>query len=90
MNAAMINIFRIPELRKKIFVTLGLLFIYRIGFHIPIPGVDIDKLHAMDAGQAEGGLEFIFNMMSTLSGGAMGTFFIFALGVLWILGVMVF
>ena len=35
------NIFRIPDLRKRVLFTLGLLAVYRIGGHIPIPGVNI-------------------------------------------------
>ena len=38
------NIFRIPDLRKRILFTLGLLFVYRLGGHIPTPGVNADKL----------------------------------------------
>ena len=38
------NIFAIPELLRKIIFTLALLCIYRIGFHIPLPGVDQEKL----------------------------------------------
>ena len=34
------NIFRIPDLRKRIFFTLALLAVYRVGGHIPIPGVN--------------------------------------------------
>ncbi|MHC4942489.1 MAG: preprotein translocase subunit SecY [Planctomycetota bacterium] len=82
MNAGMFNVFRIPELRKKIFFTLGLLVIYRIGFHIPLPGVEYEKLQSIEEFHAEGGMEMIFGLMSTLSGGALGTFFIFTLGVM--------
>jgi len=78
----MLNVFRIPELRNKILLTLGLLVIYRIGFHIPLPGVDYEKVRAMEEFHAEGGLGMIFGLMSTLSGGALGTFFIFTLGVM--------
>ena len=41
--------FTIPELRKKIFLTLGLLAIYRIGFHIPLPMVDNARLTRQEA-----------------------------------------
>jgi preprotein translocase subunit SecY len=40
MLASVINIFRIPDLRNKILFTVALLIIYRVGFHIPIPGFD--------------------------------------------------
>ncbi|MBU0754768.1 MAG: preprotein translocase subunit SecY, partial [Planctomycetes bacterium] len=82
MSTGMFNIFRIPELRKKIFLTLGLLVVYRIGFHIPLPGVDYSKLEQIQQHHAQGGMEMIFGLMSTLSGGALGTFFIFTLGVM--------
>ena len=38
------NVFRIPDLRKRILFTLGLLAVYRLGGHIPTPGVNADKL----------------------------------------------
>ena len=38
------NIFRIPDLRKRILFTLGLLFVYRLGGHIPTPGVKWEQL----------------------------------------------
>ena len=34
------NIFKIPELKKRIFFTLGLLIVYRVGVHVPVPGID--------------------------------------------------
>ena len=82
MNVGILNLFRVPELRKKIFLTLALLVVYRVGFHIPLPGVDVSKLAAIMQHRAEGGLQMIFGLMSTLSGGALGTFFIFTLGVM--------
>lgn len=82
MNTGMFNVFRIPELRKKIFLTLALLFVYRIGFHIPLPGVNIAKLEALKHYHSEGALKMIFGLMSTLSGGALGTCYIFTLGVM--------
>ncbi len=38
------NIFRIPDLRKRILFTLGMLFVYRLGGHLPTPGIDTAKL----------------------------------------------
>ena len=40
MASGFTNLFRVPEIRKKILITLGLLLAYRVGFHIPIPGVN--------------------------------------------------
>ena len=39
------NIFNVPELRKKIAFTLGVLVVYRLGSYIPVIGVDVNKLH---------------------------------------------
>src|SRR4030081_3246282 len=38
------NIFRVPDLRKRLLFTLGLLAIYRLGGHIPVPGIDTNRL----------------------------------------------
>ena len=46
MFSAALNIFKIPELRKKIIFTVAMLCIYRIGFHVPVPGVDQKELAA--------------------------------------------
>ena len=40
MLQAVFNIFRIPELRNRVLFTLGILVVYRMGFWIPIPGID--------------------------------------------------
>jgi len=82
MNLALVNLFRIKELRQKILLTLGLLIVYRIGFHIPIPGVDYSQIAEMAKGYESGGLGLIFGLMSTLSGGALGQIVIFSLGVM--------
>ena len=44
MLQAVINIFKIPELRNRVLFTLGILAIYRMGFWIPIPGIDQGEL----------------------------------------------
>ena len=54
MWQAFLNIFRIPDLRKKVFFTMGMLAIYRIGFWVPLPGVD-QALLAEAAKQAQEG-----------------------------------
>ena len=38
------NIFKIPELKKRILFTFGLLVVYRIGVHVPVPGIDSSAL----------------------------------------------
>ena len=41
------NVFRIPDLRKRILFTLAMLAVYRLGGHIPTPGINADKLAAV-------------------------------------------
>ena len=78
-TSAFMNVFRIPELRKKIFVTLGLLFIYRIGFHVPLPGVNVLVLEGMKE-QISG--NDVLGLMNVLSGGQLQFPVLFSLGIL--------
>ena len=72
------GLFKIPELRKKILYTLFALAVYRVGVHIPTPGVNSDALQAFFAKQS-GTLFGWFNMFS---GGALERFSVMALGVM--------
>ncbi len=72
------NIFRIPELKKRIFFTLALLIVYRIGVHIPVPGIDAVALASFFA-RAKGTLLGLFDMFS---GGAFERLSVFALGIM--------
>jgi len=84
MLQAFLNIFRIPDLRKKVLFTLGMLAIYRIGFFIPIPGVDQRALtDAAQAAQEEGGAFGAFlQYTSIFTGGDFGQSTIFGLGIM--------
>ena len=66
------NIFKIPELKKRILFTLGLLIVYRVGVHVPVPGIDSGALASFFA-RAEGTIFGIFNMFS---GGALQRLFL--------------
>ena len=72
------NIFRIPDLRKRILFTLGLLFVYRLGGHIPTPGINTSALENYFQGQ-QGGL---FGFIDLFSGGQVRRMTIFALGIM--------
>jgi preprotein translocase subunit SecY len=72
------NAFRIPELKKRIMFTLGLLAVYRVGAHIPTPGIDSQALAAFFQ-QTQGTLLGFFDMFS---GGALSRLTIFALGIM--------
>ena len=72
------NIGKVPELRKRVLFTLGMLAVYRIGVFVTIPGVDRNVMQAVMRKQG-GGLLGLFNMFS---GGALANLSIFALGIM--------
>lgn len=76
--AGFADVGKIPELKKRILFTLGMLIVYRIGAHIPVPGIDAQAL-AMFFNQAKGSLLGLFDMFS---GGALSRLTIFALGIM--------
>jgi preprotein translocase subunit SecY len=81
MLSAFRNAFKIPELRGKILFTLAIIAIYRLGSHLPVPGVDFDRVQeflqtgARDPSGA-------FTLINLFSGGALTQFAIFALGIM--------
>lgn len=76
MITAIANAFRVPELRRRILFTLAILAVYRVGAHIPVPGVDLARVQQIIEGQAALGLLDLF------SGGALNRFAVFALGIM--------
>src|SRR5208337_4638610 len=72
------NMFRIPDLRKRIFFTLALLAVYRFGGHIPTPGIDGKRLTEFFQ-QNSGSL---FGFIDMFSGGNFRRLTIFALGIM--------
>ncbi len=80
MLATFINIFRIPELRNKLLFTFGMLAIYRIGYYVPVPGVDQS---AMMRGQpTRGGLASLIDTFELFTGGNLSQSTIFGLGIM--------
>jgi preprotein translocase subunit SecY len=84
MFTAVLNIFRIPELRNKVLFTLAVLAVYRIGFWVPIVGVDQSELTKAAETAAEGASGFgrIMQFASIFSGGSLGQSTIFGLGIM--------
>ena len=78
MFQAFLNAFRVPEIRKRIFFTFGILLLYRLGTFIPTPGVDLDQIRTFLSSQAGG----VFGIINLFSGGNFERFSIFALGIL--------
>src|SRR5947207_7983649 len=84
MIQALLNVFRIPELRNKILFTLGLLAVYRIGFWIPIPGVDqtqLMKFFEKASGDQSAAVR-VAQYMQIFSGGTFHRSTIFGLGIM--------
>jgi preprotein translocase subunit SecY len=88
MFEKVLNVFKIDDLRKKIVTTLILLFVYRIGAQVPLPGISLQRVHdflgevqkqGADAGGAFAGF---FNMVGTLSAGGLLSIGIFSLGIM--------
>jgi len=82
MLRAFANAFKIPELKKRILITLGLIAVYRLGCYIPIPGIDGGALAQFfeRLSKTQGGT--LFGIMNMFSGGAMQRLTIFALGIM--------
>ena len=73
------NIFKVAELRNKILFTLAMLAIYRLGSSLRVPGVDAQAISQLrEASKSQGALGFL----NLFSGGAFGSFSIFALGIM--------
>ncbi len=75
---AFANIFKIPDLRRRVMFTLGLLAVYRLGALIPVPGIDANKLEAFFA-QNQGSF---FGFVDMFSGGMFRRLTVFALGIM--------
>jgi preprotein translocase subunit SecY len=79
MFEALANAFRVPDLRKKILFTLAIIALYRVGSHIPVPGVSRSMIDALTAATSSSSALGLLNLFS---GGAMQNFAIFSLGIM--------
>jgi preprotein translocase subunit SecY len=77
MLAAFVNAFKVPDLRKKLFFTLFIIAIYRLGSHIPVPGIDIKTARSLTS--VNGG---VLGLLNLFSGGALTQLAVFALGIM--------
>ena len=75
---AFANIFRVPDLRKRLLFTLGLLAVYRLGSQIPTPGINVQRLEDFFS-SAQGS---IFGFFDLFAGGNLRRLTIFALGIM--------
>jgi len=82
MLSAFVNTFKVPELRRRILFTLGLLLVYRIGCYIPTPGINGAALAQIFSELARQSGGSILGLMDIFSGGAMSKCTVFALGIM--------
>jgi preprotein translocase subunit SecY len=73
------NAFALPDLRKRILFTLGILVLYQLAAHVPVPGVNQQALQELLQGQ--GATSALANILNLLSGGALSNFSVLAMGV---------
>ena len=78
----LLTIFKIPELRKKIFITLIFLAVYRIGYYVPLPMIDHVGLADKMAQASTGALGQVLGFVSLFSGGNLSQACIFSLGIM--------
>ena len=79
MLEALANAFRVPDLRKKILFTIGIIALYRLGAHIPVPGVSQAMITALTSATQNSSALGLLNLFS---GGALQTFAVFSLGIM--------
>ena len=83
MLGTVINIFRIPDLRNKVLFTLALLIIYRVGFHIPVPGFDQEQIAKItESRDTESPLGRAAEYMQMFTGGTLEKSSLFGLGIM--------
>ena len=81
MLKAFVNAFKIPDLRKKIFFTVGIIAVFRLGSHLPAPNINLaalEELRNATSGRGLSALQFI----DLFSGGALTRFAVFSLGIM--------
>jgi preprotein translocase subunit SecY len=69
------NVWKIPDLRKRFIFTLGMFLAFRIGTHIPVPGIDVKAIEGLFAGGT------VFGFLDLFSGGALSRLSLFALNI---------
>src|SRR5919199_1872516 len=71
--------FKVPDLRNKILFTLFVIALFRLGTHVPVPGVDFQAVRQLQNEAKSGG---VLGFLNLFSGGALTQFAVFALGVM--------
>src|SRR5688572_2060282 len=79
MLSTILSAFTVPEIRKKLAFTAMILALYRLGSHIPVPGVNADAVNSVQEEFGGGG---VLQLLDTFSGGGLSRIAIFALGIM--------
>ena len=79
MLSTIMSAFTVPEIRKKLAFTALLLALYRLGSHIPVPGINLQAVNDIQQQFGGGG---ILNLLNTFSGGGLSRIALFALGIM--------
>jgi preprotein translocase subunit SecY len=79
MLSTILSAFTVPEIRKKLAFTALLLVLYRLGAHIPVPGINVQAVKDVQSQFGGGG---ILNLLNTFSGGGLSRIALFALGIM--------
>src|ERR671931_572988 len=79
MATTILRALTVPEIRKKLAFTALLLALYRLGSHIPVPGIDVQAVNQIQRQFGNGG---ILNLLNTFSGGGLSRIALFALGIM--------
>jgi len=88
MFEKILNVFKIDDLRKKIVTTLILLFVFRIGAQVPLPGISLQRVHDFlsqverQGSEAGGAFSQFFSVVGALSAGGLLSIGIFSLGIM--------
>ncbi|HEY3374861.1 MAG TPA: preprotein translocase subunit SecY [Candidatus Aquicultor sp.] len=76
MIEALANAFKVPDLKRRILFTLAMIGIYRLGAHVPVPGVKVDALKSLFESSP------LLGFVDLFAGGALSNFAVFALGIM--------
>ncbi len=76
------HVFSVPDLRRKVLITIGLLALCRVGVYVPIPGIDTQALHDLFKNASGGGLGRILGLVNMFAGGALSRAGVFGLGIM--------
>ncbi|MGH9150156.1 MAG: preprotein translocase subunit SecY [Acidimicrobiales bacterium] len=79
MFSSLKNMFKVPDLRGKVIFTVLIMALYRLGSHVPVPGIDFEQVQVLTEAASRGG---VLGFINLFSGGALTRFAVFGLGIM--------